>query len=70
MVAMLGAIMPDPFATPPIVTVLPPKVNLTAASFAKVSVVMIASAVSSFPSLLSLPANSLIAGDTLSIGIY
>ena len=49
MVAMLGWIMPLPFAIPPSRQVFPPRVNSTAASFITVSVVMIAAAASLSP---------------------
>ena len=45
-VAMLGAIMPAPFAMPPTRTVSPSSVNSAKASFGRVSVVMIARAAS------------------------
>ena len=48
-VAMLGAIMPLPFAMPPTVTVRPSSSNETATSLAKVSVVMMAAAASDAP---------------------
>ena len=48
-VAMLGCIIPDPFATPPIFTSFPAILKLYAASFFTVSVVIIACAKSSEP---------------------
>ena len=48
-VAMLGSIMPDPFAIPRIVTNRPPSLNRVDATFAWVSVVRMASAASSKP---------------------
>ena len=42
MVAMSGAIMPEPLAMPLMVTVLPPSFTLTVAALGKVSVVMMA----------------------------
>ena len=50
MVPMLGWIMPEPLAMPPIRTVLPPMVVSTASSFFTVSVVMMAWAAASLPS--------------------
>ncbi len=50
MVPMLGWIMPEPLAMAPMVTVLPPMVQVTAISFFTVSVVMMAWAASSEPS--------------------
>ena len=49
MVAILGWIIPEPLAMPPIVQVLPPSGNRTATSLRLVSVVMIASAASALP---------------------
>ena len=46
MVHILGWIMPDPFAMPPMVTICPPISIVTAISFSQVSVVMIAFAAS------------------------
>ena len=43
-VAIIGSIMPEPLAMPPIVTVLPPRVTVVHASFGNGSVVMIARA--------------------------
>jgi hypothetical protein len=50
MVPMLGWIMPEPLAIAPMVTVLPPTMQVTATSFFMVSVVMMALAASSEPS--------------------
>ena len=50
MVPMLGWIMPEPLAMPPMRTVLPPMVVSTATSFFTVSVVMMAWAAASLPS--------------------
>ena len=49
MVPMLGWIMPEPLAMPPIRTVLPPITVSTASSFLTVSVVMMAWAAASLP---------------------
>ena len=51
MVPMLGWIMPEPLAMAPRVTVLPPMEQVTASSFFTVSVVMMALAAASEPSL-------------------
>ena len=52
MVPILGWIIPDPFAMAPMVTRCPPMVTETAVSFFIVSVVMIAEAAASEPSVL------------------
>ena len=49
MVPILGWIIPEPLAMPPIVTVLPPRVRETAISFFLVSVVITALAAASEP---------------------
>ena len=51
MVAMLGWIIPEPLAMPPMWQVLPPTVNSTAISFLTVSVVMMPTAAASPPSV-------------------
>ena len=52
MVPMLGWIIPEPLAMAPILTSFPPAVKETAASFFTVSVVMMARAAASEPSVL------------------
>ena len=66
-VAILGCIMPEPFAIPPIVIFLSPYIIATAISFFIISVVIIASLAPIWPCLLRLFTNSSIFSSIKSI---
>ena len=70
MVAIFGAIMPEPFAMPPTVMTEEPIEKRTAHSFEKTSVVIIAVAASVFPFAESCVERARIPSVTLSIGRY